>query len=389
MVTDFFYPNMGGVESHVYFLSQQLVQRGHKVVIVTHAYNDRIGIRHLSSGVKVYYLTIPVLHNQCTLPNYLLLFPTLHQIIQKEEINIVHGHQAFSSMAHEALMHARTMGIECVFTDHSLFGFSDMSSILTNKLFKFSMIDVSKIICVSNTSKENTVLRARCAPENVYVIPNAIDASSFLPDPTKRPTGRIRIIVMSRLVYRKGTDLLVQVIPQVCSLFPQVEFIIGGDGPKKVDLEQMRENHSIQERVKLIGAVRNENVRDTLVTGHIFLNTSLTEAFCIAIVEAVCCGYSLFARLIVVSTAIGGIPEVLPDEMILLTQTNSSDIVCKIGQAIEQIQEGRIDSYEMHRKIEKMYSWEDVAERTERVIQFWFISCRFILHQAQTQQMKL
>ena len=297
MVTDFFYPNMGGVESHVYFLSQQLVQRGHKVVIVTHAYNDRIGIRHLSSGVKVYYLTIPVLHNQCTLPNYLLLFPTLHQIIQKEEINIVHGHQAFSSMAHEALMHARTMGIECVFTDHSLFGFSDMSSILTNKLFKFSMIDVSKIICVSNTSKENTVLRARCAPENVYVIPNAIDASSFLPDPTKRPTGRIRIIVMSRLVYRKGTDLLVQVIPQVCSLFPQVEFIIGGDGPKKVDLEQMRENHSIQERVKLIGAVRNENVRDTLVTGHIFLNTSLTEAFCIAIVEAACCGYVLFYLL--------------------------------------------------------------------------------------------
>jgi len=93
--------------------------------------------------------------------------------------------------------------------------------------------------------------------------------------------------------------------------------------------------------------------------------------------------------LIVVSTVIGGIPEVLPDEMILLTQTNSSDIVCKIGQAIEQIQKGRIDSYEMHRKIEKMYSWEDAAERTERVIQLKFISCRFFLHQAQTQQMKL
>ncbi len=127
-----------------------------------------------------------------------------------------------------------------------------MSSILTNKLFKFSMIDVSKIICVSNTSKENTVLRARCAPENVNVIPNAIDASSFLPDPTKRPTGRIRIIVMSRLVYRKGTDLLVQVIPQVCSLFPQVEFVIGGDGPKKVDLEQMREKHSIRNESSLL-----------------------------------------------------------------------------------------------------------------------------------------
>lgn len=32
MVSDFFYPNMGGVESHLYNLSQQLIQRGHKVI---------------------------------------------------------------------------------------------------------------------------------------------------------------------------------------------------------------------------------------------------------------------------------------------------------------------------------------------------------------------
>lgn len=47
-----------------------------------------------------------------------------------------------------------------------------------------------------------------------------------------------------------------------------------------------------------------------LVRGHIFLNTSLTEAFCIAIVEAASCG------LFVVSTNVGGIKEVLPDHMV-------------------------------------------------------------------------
>ena len=31
MVSDFFYPNMGGVESHIYQLSQCLIERGHKV----------------------------------------------------------------------------------------------------------------------------------------------------------------------------------------------------------------------------------------------------------------------------------------------------------------------------------------------------------------------
>jgi hypothetical protein len=31
MVSDFFYPNFGGVENHIYYLSQCLLQRGHKV----------------------------------------------------------------------------------------------------------------------------------------------------------------------------------------------------------------------------------------------------------------------------------------------------------------------------------------------------------------------
>ncbi len=31
MVSDFFYPNTGGVESHIYQLSQCLLARGHKV----------------------------------------------------------------------------------------------------------------------------------------------------------------------------------------------------------------------------------------------------------------------------------------------------------------------------------------------------------------------
>jgi len=35
------------------------------------------------------------------------------------------------------------------------------------------------------------------------------------------------IVVMSRLVYRRGTDLLVDIIPYICQKYPQVEFLIG------------------------------------------------------------------------------------------------------------------------------------------------------------------
>jgi phosphatidylinositol N-acetylglucosaminyltransferase subunit A len=43
------------------------------------------------------------------------------------------------------------MGIRTVFTDHSLFGFDDAASILTNKLLAGTLRNVDAVICVSHT----------------------------------------------------------------------------------------------------------------------------------------------------------------------------------------------------------------------------------------------
>ena len=53
LVSDFFFPNMGGVESHLFQLSQRLLERGHDVFIVTHAYGDRTGVRFMNNYLKV------------------------------------------------------------------------------------------------------------------------------------------------------------------------------------------------------------------------------------------------------------------------------------------------------------------------------------------------
>jgi phosphatidylinositol glycan class A protein len=53
MVSDFFYPLIGGVENHIYQLSQCLIERHHKVIVVTHVYDDRIGVRYMTNGLKV------------------------------------------------------------------------------------------------------------------------------------------------------------------------------------------------------------------------------------------------------------------------------------------------------------------------------------------------
>ena len=136
--------------NHVHFL----------VVIVTHAYGSRVGIRYLPNGLKAYYLPGAIVYNQSTLPTVFAFFPRLRAIFIREKIDIVHGHQvrmhahflkAFSNLSYEAILHARTMGLRTCFTDHSLFGFADTSSILMNKCLKFSLSDIDHIICVSNT----------------------------------------------------------------------------------------------------------------------------------------------------------------------------------------------------------------------------------------------
>jgi phosphatidylinositol glycan class A protein len=85
------------------------------------------------------------------MPTVFSFFPIFRQIMLRERIQIVHGHASLSSLCHEAILHARTMGLRTCFTDHSLYGFADAASILTNKLLKFTLSDVDHVICVSHT----------------------------------------------------------------------------------------------------------------------------------------------------------------------------------------------------------------------------------------------
>ena len=84
----------------------------------------------------------------------------------------------------------------------------------------------------------------------------------------------------------------------------------------------MREKYQLQDRVQLLGSVKPSDVRSILVKGSIFLNTSLTESFGIAILEAACAG------LYVVSTRVGGVPEILPHDMISFANPEEDGKTC-------------------------------------------------------------
>lgn len=118
-------------------------------------------------------------------------------------------------------------------------------------LFRFTKEWLSCTFC----SRENTVLRGELFEKNdgdpsglsvyrnVHVIPNALVADQFKPCPPKSSeTSRnstfyfillllmilqVTIVVLSRLAYRKGIDLLVATAPRICAAFPNVKFVVG------------------------------------------------------------------------------------------------------------------------------------------------------------------
>ncbi|KAI7685479.1 hypothetical protein SSS_01206 [Sarcoptes scabiei] len=99
-----------------------------------------------------------------------------------------------------------------------------------------------------------------------------------------------------------------------------------------------------------------------MVQGEIFLNCSLTEAFCIAIIEAAACG------LQIISTKVGGIPEVLPEELIWFAEPSVEGIFKGISKAINDRIEGRIIApKKAHDMVKSFYQWDDILSRILKV----------------------
>lgn len=97
-------------------------------------------------------------------------------------------------MGLEGIMHAKTLGINCVYTDHSLFAFDDLACVNINKVMKCFMTDIDQTICVSYIGRENLILRTMIDPKITNVIPNSVDVTKFKPELTGNYLFKILII---------------------------------------------------------------------------------------------------------------------------------------------------------------------------------------------------
>ncbi|KAI5187270.1 phosphatidylinositol N-acetylglucosaminyltransferase subunit A [Nematocida homosporus] len=359
MISDFFYPRVGGVENHILNISKELRQLGHTIIIITHSNTGLVGVQEVL-GFKTYYLDLLSIFGGAVFPTFFCTAAPIARILLNEQIDIVHGHQC-TTLALEGVFHARMLGLAVCFTNHSLVQVNTLGGALTATAFQLSMLDAHQIICVSQASRINTAARLNIDPEKIAVIPNAV-TDDFIPSPTAlKPTPAIiiTIAVVSRLTFRKGAVLLAETLPTICQLDERIRFIIAGDGDKRDLLEHTVDAHQLHTRVSFLGNINSNQVQQVLTKADLFLNTSLTDAFCISIVEAAACG------LYVVSTNVDGISEVLPTHMITLTPATPAGIITGIKTALPKI--AKYNKLISHQTVRALYRWPDIAQKTNNI----------------------
>ncbi len=145
------------------------------------------------------------------------------------------------------------------------------------------------------------------------MIPNGVDTEQFRPQP--KDAGFLQEIgvhatacvvgIVAQLRPEKNHELLLQAAAKVRQQGVNAQFVIVGDGARRLDLESLCGQLGLQDAVHFLGACRD--IPRLLAHFDLFVLTSKMEANPVSILEAQACG------LPVVATRVGSIPDTVID----------------------------------------------------------------------------
>jgi len=238
----------------------------------------------------------------------------LAQILKEEKIVVLHAHGAKAGFV--GRLAARMAKTPVIFlTVHNSIFYEErpawkkmILAAVERTLNGFT----DRIITVSEALRQELILKEGVDPGRVVTIYNGIE-----PVPVRLPRGRRQALAglglppfgqvvgtIARLAPQKGVDCFLKAAAMLIRDY-QVNFVIVGDGPLRRRLEAEAVSLGLENRVVFTG--EREDVPAILPVFDIFVLTSLTEGFPLAILEA------LAAARPVIATRVGGIPEVIVD----------------------------------------------------------------------------
>lgn len=232
--------------------------------------------------------------------------PRIGLMLRKEAATVLHTHNPIPLIY--AAPAARAQGIAVVHTKH---GEGHMGSRGEKLLRKLASPCAHSFVTVSETTAEQArAQRDSLLPSRITVIRNGISLERFRPDPGGRTQTRAELGIpddawvvgtVGRVDENKNHRALVSALLPV--LDDSFQLVIVGDGPAMDELRAACAALPRPGLVHLLG--RRLDTPRLLAAFDVFALPSLSEGLPLVIPEAMACG------LPVVSTAVGGIPNVV------------------------------------------------------------------------------
>ena len=280
IVTENYFPTLGGIQEHVYHMKKHLTAHGVEVRVITGIprTHERAGpsdaeVDVVRVGRAARYGTMGTFTHATMGPRAALGFATA---LRRERFDLLHVHSPCDPglpMLAQVLYRGPRVA-----TLHSYFPHRPFRS-LAAPYYHHVLSHADAVLAVSPGTRD---AMARYARFDCEVVPNGVDCAMWeggRPRPDLQD-GRRHILFVGRLEPRNGCDLLVDAFAAIARERPDVDLLIAGDGPQRAELEARA-----GERVRFLGAVYEERP-DLYASSRLMVIPARAVGFSILVLEA-------------------------------------------------------------------------------------------------------
>jgi glycosyltransferase involved in cell wall biosynthesis len=287
-VGKYYYPYVGGIETHLYTLCHALKSRVDLDVIVSNT--SAITARDVHEGISV---------TRCAAYGHLAstsLSPTMVWELSQRAYDVVHVHLPHPVGALGYLTSRKPRRHRLIVSYHSDVVRQKRLSRLYDPLVDRLLMRADRVIATSPNYLETSPVLQRFA-DKCTVIPYGIDLELFRSTPEREAAARairarygagLLCVAVGRLIYYKGFEFAIRALARV----PDAKLMLIGDGPLRPELERLAAECGVRERVHFLGSIPNGDVPPYYFASDLYLLPSIarSEAFGIVQIEALACG---------------------------------------------------------------------------------------------------
>jgi D-inositol-3-phosphate glycosyltransferase len=367
----------GGQNVHVAALSRALGERGVDVTVYTRR-DDPVLPRRVRFAPNVF-----VEHVDAGPPRFVSkddhfafmddFADQLRASWERRRPDVVHSHFWLSGYA--AMRAGWSAGVPVLHTFHALGvvkrrhqGDKDTSPMERGGV-EHSLVHQADHIVATCTDEVFELRRLGGDVEHISVVPCGVDLDLFQPkgEVERRRPGLRRLVVVSRLVERKGIDDVIRALPHL----PATELVVAG-GPPRDELPEDPEARRLRAiargagvagRVDFRGRLEREEVPPLMRSADAVVTTPWYEPFGIVPVEAMACGVP------VVASAVGGMIDTVVDGVtgIHVPPRDPDALAEALSELLAEPERRHTYGREGARRARFRYSWGRIASATLEV----------------------